>query len=200
MHCNSAKQLEILLVSIFWKSYIIHFLLYNWDIDGCGYKILFSKLTKTRPDLSKLLQNLLSCQQSFQLAVLKLANTQCQQVFGTKYFAQNKTCLKILISKWIRRSVGKVKFYIALKVCDYQFKANQRWANHSLFELLRPNIFKYSFSHTNIFVSLHSKIFSNPIIFIFVFGWYFQTECIHIHIFLFYYIRIIFDFQGSTES
>ena len=60
----------------------------------------------------------------------------------------------------------------------------QRWANNSVFEYYLNNIRipKYSYSYSvNIFKPNNIRIrirviFSNRIIFVFVFGWFFQTE------------------------
>ena len=65
-----------------------------------------------------------------------------------------------------------------------EISGSQRWANNSVFEYYSNNIQipKYSYSYSddifkpnNIRVRIR-VIFSNRIIFVFVFGWFFQTE------------------------
>ena len=72
---------------------------------------------------------------------------------------------------------------LMLLLCSW-FARKQRWANNSVFEYYSNNIRipKYSYSYlvdifkpNNIRIRIR-VIFSNRIIFVFVFGWFFQTE------------------------
>ena len=76
------------------------------------------------------------------------------------------------------------KPYFVLMGQQIDFCVKQRWANNSVFEYYSNNIRipKYSYSYSvdifkpnNIRIRIR-VIFSNRIIFVFVFGWFFQTK------------------------
>ena len=83
----------------------------------------------------------------------------------------------------LKRFFYRLKVFIGPKLRQVS-KGNQRWANNSVFEYYSNNIRipKYSYSYSvdifkpnNIRIRIR-VIFSNRIIFVFVFGWFFQTE------------------------
>ena len=80
---------------------------------------------------------------------------------------------KLNLRTWI--NISQYHFPTFTTSCLLGNKVYQRWANNSLFEYLRPN--------SDIHIRIR-KIFSNPIIFVFVFGW-FSKPNVFVFVFLF---------------
>ena len=107
-----------------------------------------------------------------------------QEVFiDCTYFEPHKLCLVFIFCTFYRFSCFPIALDASIGECDQNSFYNFHWPKYVLspFIIRGEQIIRYSniiriiFEYQNICIRIR-LIFSNRIIFVFVFGWFFQTE------------------------